>query len=274
MRPRRTGGYRNILENVEELEQQDIQIEKLGRAEADNLKHLKIIETYINRALDEYQKILSTHFDLKSMYTKELEALSQMSLIKRFSIRNDLYDSILQNPENLDRLDIFLRPLFNREVDKIYNIGKAFEYQRSIKLREIEEGEILEDFDEEAWLKERQLKLEKGLRIYKDSLLCILRYTYQYKSLSLQKLQEILPEEEIPILIPNLEIFREIMVELIKNRIFVFDDLRKEREEHFTDKVDGFQINLCLLELIEEHKDFNGIQSLEVSRTVEKLLNF
>ena len=87
------------------------------------------------------------------MYTKELEALSQMSLIKRFSIRNDLYDSILQNPENLDRLDIFLRPLFNREVDKIYNIGKAFEYQRSIKLREIEEGEILEDFDEESLAK-------------------------------------------------------------------------------------------------------------------------
>ncbi|NLK27221.1 MAG: hypothetical protein GX306_02590 [Clostridiales bacterium] len=272
---KKLGGYKEHVRNlVEGLEQQDIHIEKLGQEEEDNLKHLKIIEAYINRTLDEFQKILSTHFDLKSMYTKELEALSQMSLIKRFSIRNDLYDPILQNPDNLDCLDIFLRPLFNRDVDKIYNIGKAFEYQRSIKLREYEESEVLEDFDEETWLKERQLKLEKKLKVYKDSLLCILRYTYQYKSVSLQKIQEFMTEEDINTLIPNLEIFREIMIELIKNRVFCFDDLRKEREEHFADKIDGFQINLCLLELIEEQEELKGIRSLEVSRLDGEVVEF
>lgn len=269
------GGYKeHVRKLVEGLEQQDIHIEKLGQMEADNLKHLKTIEEYINRALDEYQKILSTHFDLKSMYTKELEALSQMSLIKRFSIRNDLYDQVLKEPDNLDHLDIFLRPLFNRDVDKTYHIGKAFEYQRIINPREDEESEVLEDFDDETWLQEQKLKLEKRLRVYKDSLLCILQYAYQYKNLSLQKLNEVITKEERSLLIPNLEIFREIMVELIKNRSFVFDDLRKEREEHFADRIDGFQINLCLLELVEEQDRFKRVKSLEVSRAEGDIVEF
>ncbi len=268
-------GYKeHVRKLVEGLEEQDIQIEKLGQIDADNLKYLKTIEDYINRALDEYQKILSTHFDLKSMYTKELEALSQMSLIKRFSIRNDLYEQVLKEANNLDRLDIFLRPLFNQEVDKTYHIGKAFEYQRTINPREDEESEVLEDFDDEAWLEEQKLKLEKRLRVYMDSLLCILQYAFQYKNLTLGRLNQVITNEERSILIPNLEIFREIMVELIKNRIFIFDDLRKEREEHFTDRIDGFQINLCLLELIEEQARFKHVKSLEVSRVDGKIVEF
>ena len=269
------GDYReHVRKLVEGLEQRDIHIEKLGQKEADNLKHLRTIEGYINRALDEYQRILSTHFDLKSMYTKELEALSQMSLIKRFSIRNDLYNKVLKEADNLDRLDIFLRPLFNREVDKTYHIGKAFEYQKNIKEREIEESEILEDFDDEAWLLEQKEKLEKKLRIYKDSLLCILQYTYEYKTLSLQMLKELLGEDERKLLIPNLEVFREIMVELIKNKSFNFEELGKERDEHFADRVDSFQINLCLLELIEEQKKYRHVKSLEVIRADGGIVEF
>lgn len=269
------GSYKEHVRNlVEGLEQQDIHIEKLGSKEAENLKNLKTIESFINRALDEYQKILSTHFDLKSMYTKELEALSQMSLIKRFSIRNDLYDKVLKEPEYLDNLDIFLRPLFNQDVDKTYNLGKAFEYQKTIKDREIEEAEVLEDFDDESWLQEQKEKQEKKLRVYKDSLICILQYVYQYKEISLQELKELITEEERDLLIPNIEVFREIMVELIRNKTFNIEELRKEREEHFRDKVNGFQINLCLLELIEEHDRYRRLKSLEVKRADGEVVEF
>lgn len=68
---------------------------------------------------------MSSHFDLKALYTRELEQISQMALIRRFHLRNDLYDKILDDVTALDRLEYFLRPLFNREQDKIYNINKA-----------------------------------------------------------------------------------------------------------------------------------------------------
>ncbi len=268
-------GYReHVRKLVEQMEQQDIHVEKLEEREAGNLRNLKIIEGYINRALDEYQRLLSTHFDLKAMYTKELEALSQMSLIKRFSFRNELYRPILQNPEHLDRLDFFLRPLFNREPDKTYHIGKAFEYQKSIKAREPEEAEELEDFDDEIWRLEQQRRLEEKLRDYKESLQCILGYTVPCGEISLLELKELLTPEDRERLIPNLEIFREIMVELIKNKEFLFDSLRKEREEHFTDTVKDFQINLCLLEVAEEQEAFRRLRRLEVSKTEGEAVEF
>ncbi len=83
---------------------------RLGEKEEENLENLRIIESYLNRTIDEHQKILSSHFDLKALYTRELEALSQMSLIRRFSMRNDFYDKVLENPSALGNLDYFLRP--------------------------------------------------------------------------------------------------------------------------------------------------------------------
>ena len=90
----------------------------------------------------------------------------------------------------------------------------------------------------------------------------------------MQKLKELISDEESNLLIPNLEVFREIMVELIKNKKFDFDELRKERDEHFSDKVDGFQINLCLLELIEDHERYKRIKSLEVIRSEGEIVEF
>ena len=108
----------------------------VGEKGEENLENLRIIESYLNRTIDEHQKILSSHFDLKALYTRELEALSQMSLIRRFSMRNDFYDKVLENPSALGNLDYFLRPLFNREPDKVYNLNKALLYQKpSVRMR-------------------------------------------------------------------------------------------------------------------------------------------
>ena len=58
-------GYReNIRERVMTLEEQDINIKKLGKEDIDNLYNLKIIEDYLSRVIDEHQQILKTHFEL------------------------------------------------------------------------------------------------------------------------------------------------------------------------------------------------------------------
>ena len=107
--------YRELVRSrVKKLEEENINVRRLGEKEEENLENLRIIESYLNRTIDEHQKILSSHFDLKALYTRELEALSQMSLIRRFSMRNDFYDKVLENPSALGNLDYFLRPLFNR----------------------------------------------------------------------------------------------------------------------------------------------------------------
>src|SRR5699024_3256370 len=89
--------YRELVRSrVKELEEENINVRKLNPKEEEKLGHLRVIETYLNRTIDEHQKILGSHFDLKTLYTKELEQLSQMSLIRRFPLRTALYDRILE----------------------------------------------------------------------------------------------------------------------------------------------------------------------------------
>ncbi len=79
---KRFAEYRKkVTELVENLTEKDIHVKKLDGEDLENLQHLKIIEDYLNRALEEHQKILTLHFDMKELYTKELESLSQMAMI-------------------------------------------------------------------------------------------------------------------------------------------------------------------------------------------------
>lgn len=213
---------------------------------------------------------MASHFDLKALYTKELEQLTQMSLIKRFPLRTELYDKILENPSAMGNLDLFLRPLFNRDTEKIYNLNKAFELQRPVRKKEEEDSEEILDFDEEAWQEEQERILREKLKKYEESLHCILKYALRTGEISLQEICAQAGEEERIRLIPNVEIFKEIMVELIRNREIDIEALQKERSEYIQDRPGEFQLNEMLLQLIEEYPENRNIKRIETYRVPDQ----
>ncbi len=261
--------YRELVKSrARELEEENINVKRLSKKEEEKLNHLKEIERYLSRTIDEHQRILNSHFDLKAVYTKELEALSQMSLIKRFPLRTELYDKILDNPSVLGNLDYFLRPLFNREIDKSYNINKAFELQRPVRKKEEKDSTEQLDFDEEEWQKEKERLLKEKLEKYEKSLGCLLKMAKEKGEASLMEIREKTLEDaaQKECLIPNVEIFKEIMVELIKNQEIDILALQKERSEFIQDRPVEFQLNEMLLQLIEGYPENNGILKIETYR--------
>lgn len=265
--------YRELVRSrVKKLEEENINVCRLGEKEEENLENLRIIESYLNRTIDEHQKILSSHFDLKALYTRELEALSQMSLIRRFSMRNDFYDKVLENPSALGNLDYFLRPLFNREPDKVYNLNKALLYQKPSVRNEDEDTEEMLDFDEDAYLKEQEEKRRQKLKRYESSLGFLLEQASEKGEISLSDIWKNIQENEKNAeemqqqLIPNVEIFKEIMVELIRNKEINMEALKKERSEFIQDQTADFQLNEMLLQLSEERFSDKKIGKIEVYR--------
>lgn len=265
--------YRELVRSrVKKLEEENINVRRLGEKEEENLENLRIIENYLNRTIDEHQKILSSHFDLKALYTRELEALSQMSLIRRFSMRNDFYDKVLENPSALGNLDYFLRPLFNREPDKVYNLNKALLYQKPSVRNEDEDTEEMLDFDEDAYLKEQEEKRRQKLKRYESSLGFLLEQASEKGEISLSDIWKNIQENEKNAeemqqqLIPNVEIFKEIMVELIRNKEINMEVLKKERSEFIQDQTADFQLNEMLLQLSEERFSDKKIGKIEVYR--------
>ena len=265
--------YREMIQmRVKDLEEENINIRKLDKKEKQDLNNLKIIEKYLTRVLDEHQKILNSHFDLKILYTEELERLSQARLIQRFSIRKDFYDKVLQKPASLENMDMFFRPLFNKKPEKIYNLNKAFSYEKSVGISEDKDIEEELDFDEEAFQKEKEEKLRKKLLVYEKSLRYLLERASVTGKISLGELKERIeayPEEK-EIFIPNVDVFKEIMVELIRNRIIDIAALKKEKSEYIQEQPGGFQLNEMLLKLVEEIPENSKIRLIKAERLEEE----
>lgn len=261
--------YREMVKNrAAALENENINVKRLSEKDEEKLNNLRVIESYLNRTIDEHQRILSSHFDLKALYTRELEQLSQLSLIKRFPMRTELYDKVLEQPSALENLDYFLRPLFNQDIEKVYNLNKAFQLQRPVRRNAEEDIQEQIDFDEEAWQEEQERLRRIKLKKYEKSLGCILGKAAEKGEITLQEIGSEVEasEEERDCLIPDVDIFKEIMVELIKNREIDVKALQKERSEYIQDRPGEFQLNEMLLHLIEEDLSGSDIRKIEIYR--------
>lgn len=171
------------------------------------------------------------HFDLKNVYGNELENISKMSLIERFNFRTEVFEKVLNNPKKLENIDFFFRPLFKMNPDKIYNINKAIEYQKNIKKGEVEDDEEL-SFEESNLLEAENIKKLERLEKYKAVIEIILELAVQRESISLNEIKELIGQSNILMekLIPTVEIFREVIIEMLKNKSIDIYEIREERK--------------------------------------------
>ncbi len=261
--------YRELVKTrARELEEANINVRRLTEKEEEKLNHLREIEQYLNRTIDEHQKILNSHFDLKSLYTKELEALSQMSLIQRFPLRRELYDKILEQPQALERLEYFLRPLFSKDVEKTYNLNKAFQLQKPLRKSAETDAEETLEFDAGEWEREQERKRKEKLKRYETSLTYLLRQALCQGEICLMELSEQIEKnlDALEELIPSVEIFKEIMVELIRSKEIDIPALQKEQSEYIEEQSGEFQLNVMLLSLVEKYQEFQTIRRIETYR--------
>ena len=261
----------SVEENIANLKEKHINIKKLDQKEKENLKNLNEIQKYINASLDEQQKLLGAHFDFKSVYSKQLEEMTTMSIIKRYNIQTDLYDKVLDDCTKLDNLDSVLRPLFISQPDKIYNINKCLQYQRTIKKENQEIDEEIE-FDEEEYSREKELQKKEKLKKYQSCIRTILEFFKENKKISLEEISEIANKDEIlkQSLIPNIEIFREVVINFLSSKEIDISALRDEKNKSIYDNEDyEFNLSEMMLNLIENDIDLSFIENIKVYKNLE-----
>ena len=160
-------------------------------------------------------------------------------------------------------MELFLRPLFGNEPDKIYNLKKSTELQRPIRKKEAEDGEAVMEFGDDRWMEEEERRRQEKTAKYEGSLKLLLQAALGSDNgeISLETLREqILAQEPgqdaemlIHTLLPNVQIFKEIMVELLKGREIHMEVLREERRNYISEASGGFQLNEMLLNLADTY---------------------
>ena len=259
-----------IEEKINEFIEKDIHIKELNEEEKESLNNLKIIENYLSRTIDEDQRILKKHFDLKDIYGKELENISKMALIERFNFKSEVYNKILDNPEKLDNIELFLRPLLKMDPRKIYNINKALEYQKSINEKSLEKDEFLTFEEGDLLEEENKRKLEK-LEKYKGVIEIILELGRERGSISLGEINSLINENEVLMnsLIPSIQIFREVIIEMLKNRIVDIGEIKEERKNIVESGEIEFQLNKSILEILDTNKSLKRISKIKVEKIID-----
>lgn len=259
-----------IEEKINEFIEKDIHIKELNEEEKESLNNLKIIKNYLSRTIDEDQRILKKHFDLKDIYGKELENISKMALIERFNFKSEVYNKILDNPEKLDNIELFLRPLFKMDPRKIYNINKALEYQKSIKEKSLEKDEFL-TFEEGDLLQEENKRKLERLEKYKGVIEIILELGRERGSISLSEINSLVNESEVLMnsLIPSIQIFREVIIEMLKNRIIDIEEIKEERKNIVESGEIEFQLNKSILEILDTNKSLKRISKIKVEKIID-----
>ena len=264
--------YRELVQSrVREMEAGSVDVQALLPEEAEKLRNLREIERYLGRVIDEHQRILGSHFDLKALYTSELEKMAEMSLVRRFSLRTELFDKVLANPAALGRLDIFLAPLFNRAPAKIFNPRKVTEEQRARRAAEDEETTEDVDFDEAAWREEQARLQQEKLAKYAACLTFLLGALAARGKVRLSALAEAAAEDEAKraALLPDVHIFKEVMVELLKAASLDVEALRRERAAYIREEAKDFRLSAMVLDILDEHPAWGRIRRIEAQKLYE-----
>ena len=283
--------YRDLVEQRKaELLEIHFNVKKLSAEDEEKLANLKVISGYLGRTIDEHQKILTSHFNLKDLYAKEMDNLSVVSMVKRFSLRNEVYDKILDDPNALGNMSELLAPLFNRDVDGVYNPASAAGLQRTSRKKKEEDSTEDIECDEELWEREKQARLKERRKKYEGCLTFILSRAVKRGSVMLSEIEEEIAEEalkhnteeweaekqpaKIDVLIPTIDIFKEIMVELIKGRTLDLNALKTERRESFEDDSEVFEVNRMVLDIMERLDPEESVAHIVISKQGDSKVSF
>lgn len=301
--------YRDLVEQRKaELLEIHFNVKKLSPEDEEKLANLKVISGYLGRTIDEHQKILTSHFNLKDLYAKEMDSLSVVSMVKRFSLRNELYDKILDDPNALGNMSNLLSPLFNQDVEGVYNPASAAGLQRTSRKKKEEDSTEDIEFDEELWEREKQARLKERRKKYEGCLTFILSRAVEHGSVMLSEIrdeivsgtennnmarnvsdddigektlkkevQKNVDEDQpakIDVLIPTIDIFKEIMVELIKGRTLDLNELKRERRESFEDDSEVFEVNRMVLDIMESLDPEENVKHIVISKYGDSKVSF
>ncbi len=258
----------DIEEKIKVFEEKDIHIKDLNEEEMENLMNLRVINEYLSRTIDEEQRILKSHFDLKRIYGEELENISKMALIERFDIKKEVFNKILENPNKLDNIHLLFSSLFTRNPDKNYNLNKAFQFQQPVRAKDNEEDEEVLSFNEEDIIEAENKRKLQRIEKCNNIIELILEFACEKEKITLSEINNKIKESEVlkDVLIPTVEIFREVIIEMLKVKDINIKELQEERKTSIDNNEIEFQINKSILDIIDRNDLLSNILEIRINK--------
>ena len=244
----------------------------LGTLEVENNMRLPIQELIFQMHMDRqnYDKALDDIKNLFAIIRMQIQKIHEdMSRIRRNVLSYNVADYEAIQKEDMDTL-AQTRDKFNSyKINTQERIRELENAQIDIRTLTSEEEDSTEevDFDEEAWKEEQERLKKEKLRKYEKSMKALLRPVMQNNKVKLSAIGAgLCDEDERAQLIPDINIFKEIMVELLRAREIDIEALRKERAEFIQEESDDFRLNDMLLKILDENPEWKNVSKLTAKK--------
>lgn len=236
---------------------------------ASKIHALNEMDEILKKELETIQNILKKNLSYYQLYMEAVENQLITPEVKRFQIKTDLYDRIIQDPDAISNFDLFLKPLLFKKIDKMLNINKVFDLQMTLAPKEEATSDVFEDIDEEAILEAQRLEKEAEYHRYHDAMLIFMRYLNQEKTITLSSFSDYLGEHPrmTQKFMPDLETLKGLLVSFLKADVIDVHAMRHEAtmiDEEFL----CFELNRMVLTIVnEEH--LSDIQKINFTKRAE-----
>ncbi|MCR5815099.1 MAG: hypothetical protein K6G15_11505 [Desulfovibrio sp.] len=270
--------YKNLVnDRVKVIESEHIDLEHISEEDAGKLEKLREISCYLDRTIDCHMGIMESYNTYRDICAREMENFLRMTRVERFSFSQDIFEKILDDASLLGQSVAFLYPLFTRDPRKIFNLNKVFTPQRKREERSQQASVEELDFDEESWRREQRLKAEEKNARYRSCLLAILEESGRTGQTTLAALCARCQEDAAyqARLLPDISIFKEIMVDLIRAAVFSVERLREEHaqivqvrntEASQPAALEGLKIGDLLLSIVDHEAGWHNLEELVVRK--------
>lgn len=240
---------RLILKSQEDI-RNAVTIEKENE---EALKDLSEIKDYVDKLIEQSTIMVDYHFDLKEEYLKALRTISQNFNKNHLSLLKTYMMPIEENIKILDNAHLLFQPLIKPNTNKILNYNKILDELKIIQDDKSEEDiniDNIEDVENRDELENQRIKKIYFNSVDKllDNILFFLENgIYQF---TIYDLINNLSVEDYVTLIPNIRIFTEIIIYLLRMGTINLTDIYIQNKNAYFDASSKFDIIESLLEFI------------------------
>lgn len=258
---------KNVQAQIDELSSRG-EDNTLDPKEVENLTTLHDIEQMLGATILTFTNILTILNDFRREYSKQLTLQLRSVNRRRYSIKPLIYDRVLENPDLLGYMDLFIHPLLLKEPDKIFQLDHAFAYRKILDREGDEEEEQLEyGVDEEAARKEKEA-IQKKLAQFDEALYLLMEAVLKApgRSLTLQQFQDQLSEEDRARFFPTLDHARELLTSWSAIAEHDIQDLYAQGQEMVYEDVTSYNFFMSLYEAMRQLPGLQKWQKLCIDK--------
>lgn len=271
-------GYSELYELINKVEKtiMDNSEKRLDKKafqeEVDNIIYIKKKLKFI---INEQSSLLLKQQELQKIYSSAVDNILNIGFENRFCFDELVAKKLEENPNLAYSVIKILRPLFQPDLEKIFNINKAVKEQKIIDTEVEESGSniLMNQRYFNNFESEKDIRIKTLTKQYIGILKIILDYIFKEDKLELNLSQLLLNlNSNYNDFVPDLKVLTNVLIQLTSLKEVDFNVIKKQNKQTVFSPTEEFDVKYSVISLLEDNEKIKKISKFKIKILREKFV--